>query len=70
MEFRRVLFRSFVRRRLADLALVVVWVLALFQLVQIRGAGEETTSEIVITVAVALGLGLATTWLWSRTRKR
>jgi len=61
---------GFVRRRLADLALVVVWLLALLQLVQIRGVQEESTREIVITVVVALGLGLATTVLWWRSRRR
>lgn len=59
------------RRRLADAALVVVWLLALFQLVQIRGeAQDETTTEIVITVVVSVGLGLATTLLWLRSRRR
>ena len=59
----------FVRRRLADVALVLAWVLAVFQLVQLRGVQDESTTEVVVTVVVALGLGLAATVLWTRSRR-
>ena len=60
----------FLRRRIADVALVVAWVLAVFQLVQLRGVQDESTTETVLTVVIALALGLAATALWMRSRRR
>jgi len=60
----------FLKRRVLDLALVVAWLVVLFNVAQITRLEGESTTRMVLSYAAMLGLGVAATFLWARSRRQ
>lgn len=60
----------YVKARLADLFLVVAWLVVLFQIIQIARIQGDTTARMIFSHAVMLVIGIAVTVLWWRARRR
>lgn len=60
----------YLKRRLGDVALVVAWLVVLFNVVQITRLEGESTARIVVSYGAMLAIGVAATVLWARSRSR
>lgn len=60
----------FLKRRVADAALVGVWLVVLFNCVQLTRLDGESTERLVISYGAMILIGLAATFLWWRSRRR
>lgn len=60
----------YLKARLADLFLVVAWLVVLFQIIQIARVEGETTGRMIFSHGVMVVIGIAVTVLWWRARRR
>lgn len=62
--------KRFLRRRVADAVLVVVWLVVLFNVVQLTRLEGEGATRMVVSYAAMVLIGLVATFLWWRGRRR
>lgn len=62
--------KGFLKRRVADAVLVVVWLVVLFNCVQLTRLEGESTTRMVVSYGAMVLIGLAATFLWWRSRRR
>lgn len=60
----------YLRRRLADLFLMVAWLVVLFQIIQIARIRGDSSTQMWLSYAAVLAIGAAVTVLWWRARRR
>lgn len=59
---------GYAKRRLADVFLVVAWVVVVFQIAQISQIQNDSTTRKVVSALVMIGIGVVVTVLWRRSR--
>ncbi len=62
--------KGFLRRRIADAVLVFVWLVVLFNCVQLTRLEGESTTRMVVSYGAMVLIGLVATFLWWRGRRR
>lgn len=62
--------KGFLKRRIADVVLVGVWLVVLFNCVQLTRLEGESTGRMVVSYGAMILIGLAATLLWWRSRRR
>ncbi|WP_309649692.1 hypothetical protein [Nocardioides sp.] len=62
--------KGFLKRRVADAVLVVVWLVVLFNCVQLSRLEGETTTRMAVSYGAMVLIGLVATFLWWRGRRR
>lgn len=61
---------EYAKRRLADVFLVVAWVVVIFQIAQISQIQNDSTARKLISGLVMVAIGVTVTLLWRRSRRR
>lgn len=61
---------GFLKRRIADAVLVVVWLVVLFNCVQLARLEGESAARMVVSYGAMILIGLVATNLWWRSRRR
>jgi len=61
---------GFLKRRVADAVLVVVWLVVLFNCVQLSRLEGESATRMVVSYGAMFLIGLVATFLWWRGRRR
>lgn len=62
--------KGFLKRRVADAVLVVVWLVVFFNCVQLTRLEGESTQRMVVSYSAMVLIGLVATLLWWRSRRR
>lgn len=62
--------KGFLKRRVADAVLVVVWLVVLFNCVQLSRLEGESATRMVVSYGAMVLIGLAASFLWWRSRQR
>ncbi|WP_341923737.1 hypothetical protein [Nocardioides psychrotolerans] len=62
--------KGFLKRRVADAVLVVVWLVVLFNCVQLSRLEGESATRMVVSYGAMVLIGLVATFLWWRSRRR